>query len=44
MKIFKYTLHNIIGHPLMELFNLFGMKKIGTLVHDKTLPREHNEN
>tara|TARA_B100001250_G_C19724638_1_gene755467 strand:- start:676 stop:801 length:126 start_codon:yes stop_codon:yes gene_type:complete len=38
MKKFKYSLHNIIGHPLMEIFNLLGMTKLANKIHDKTLP------
>ena len=38
--MFKYTVHNIVGHPLMEIFNLLGLKKAGSWIHDKTLPKE----
>ena len=40
MKRFKYTFHNIIGHPLMEIFNLLGMQKLANKIHDKTLPQD----
>lgn len=40
MKRFKYTIHNLIGHPLMEIFNLLGMKRTAQKIHDRTLPRE----
>ena len=34
----NWTVHNLIGHPLMQIFELFGMSKIATRVHDETLP------
>ncbi len=40
MKRFRYTLHNIIGHPCMEIFYIFGMKKAATWIHDATLPKD----
>ena len=40
---FKWTIHNIIAHPLFELFNLFGLSKIAHFVHDVTLP-DNNSN
>lgn len=40
---FKYTFHNIIGHPLMEVCNLLGFKKLATMIHDKTLPGDWKE-
>tara|TARA_Y100001973_G_C5173384_1_gene320428 strand:- start:100 stop:228 length:129 start_codon:yes stop_codon:yes gene_type:complete len=40
MKKFKYTIHNIFGHPLMEVCNLLGLKKLAIWIHDKTLPKE----
>ena len=38
--MFRYTLHNMIGHPVMELCFLLGLKKLGAWVHDSTLPKE----
>ena len=40
MKRFKYSFHNIVGHPMMEVFNIFGMKKIAMKIHDITLPND----
>lgn len=34
----NWTVHNLIGHPLMQIFELLGMSKIATRVHDETLP------
>ena len=38
MQRFKYTIHNMIGHPLMEIFSLVGLHKLADWVHDVTLP------
>lgn len=40
MNRFKYTIHNCIAHPLMELFLLLGMNKLAVLIHDRTLPKD----
>ena len=41
--MFRYTVHNIVGHPIMEICYLLGLKELGTWVHDVTLPKNHNE-
>lgn len=38
-KMFRYTVHNMIGHPAMELLNLVGFPVLAAWIHDKTLPR-----
>ena len=38
MNKYKYTIHNIVGHPLMEIFYILGMHKMSTWIHDITLP------
>ena len=43
MKRFRYSFHNIVGHPMMEVFNLLGMKRIAKKIHDITLPRKVKE-
>jgi len=43
MKRFKYSFHNIIGHPLMEVFSLLGMKQLAKKIHDITLPNDVKE-
>jgi len=43
MKRFKYTIHNLIGHPLMEIFTLLGMKKAAQKINDRTLPGDKND-
>jgi len=40
MKKFRYTIHNIVGHPIMEIFYLLGMRKIAMWIHDVTLPKD----
>lgn len=42
MKIFykNWWVHNIIGHPLMQILNALGMKSLAKIVHDSTLPED----
>lgn len=35
-----WTVHNLIGHPLSEIFWLLGFKRLADLAHDLTVP-EH---
>lgn len=37
------TIHNIVGHPLMEILNLVGLETIANIVHDSTLPSDSEE-
>jgi hypothetical protein len=30
--------HNVIGHPLMEIFHLCGLERLSEFVHEVTLP------
>jgi hypothetical protein len=39
MRRFRYTIHNIIGHPLMEIFYLLGLSALAERIHDITLPK-----
>jgi hypothetical protein len=34
MKRTKLALHNLIGHPLMELCYIFGLRRLGNWVHN----------
>lgn len=34
MKRIKLALHNIIGHPLMEVCYIFGFRRLGNWVHN----------
>lgn len=36
---FSWTLHNVMGHPLMELFYLVGLTHAAHWAHDFTIPR-----
>jgi hypothetical protein len=43
---FRWTYHNIIGHPLSEIVYLLGFKKLAHKIHNNTIPkivREFNE-
>ena len=39
MHRFKYTIHNMIGHPIMELFSILGLHNWAKWIHDVTLPK-----
>jgi len=39
MRRFRWSVHNIIGHPLMEVCNILGYNKLGTKIHDITIPK-----
>lgn len=34
----RWTLHNMVGHPLSEIAYQLGVKSIGNWIHDVTLP------
>lgn len=38
-----WAFHNLIAHPLMQIFCLFGFYKLGLKIHDKTIPRPINK-
>ena len=35
---FKWSIHNLLGHPLSELAYLLGFKKMSDWIHDVTTP------
>lgn len=38
-KIYKnWTIHNFVGHPLMQFLYIINMNQAAKNVHDKTLP------
>lgn len=41
--MFSYSIHNIIGHPVAELFWVFGLCKVGDYIHDITVPYPDNK-
>ena len=34
----SYLVHNIIGHPVAEIFWILGLERAGDYVHDITVP------
>ena len=41
-KIYKnWTVHNLIGHPFMQLAYLVRAKRVGDWIHNSTLPKGH---
>jgi len=34
----RWTLHNVVGHPLSELLYKLGLRSLGQWAHDATLP------
>ena len=39
---YKYTIHNLIAHPLMEVLHIMGKTDLGDKIHDITLPYDHD--
>ena len=39
-KKFKWTLHNVVAHPLMEVVYLLGYSKLSEKIHELTIPDE----
>lgn len=35
---FQWTLHNVVGHPMMEIFTQLGLLRMANKVHDWTMP------
>ena len=35
---YKWTIHNVIAHPLSEIFYLLGYNDLGNKIHDVTIP------
>ena len=35
---FRWTPHNLVAHPLMELAHLVGLSQLSGWLHDSTLP------
>jgi hypothetical protein len=42
MKKIRLALHNIIGHPLMEVLYIFGFRRAGNWVHNKLFKIDHD--
>jgi hypothetical protein len=41
MNRIKLALHNILGHPIMEICYIFGMIRLGNWVHNNLFKIEH---
>ena len=39
----EWAVHNIIGHPLMEICFLLGLERLGLWIHDESLPEEDED-
>lgn len=39
----RWTLHNMIGHPLSEVAYQFGLRDLSNAIHDQTIPDPHGE-
>lgn len=37
---FKWTIHNVLAHPIAEIFWLFKLRSIGNFIHDITVPSD----
>ena len=35
---FKWSLHNLVAHPLSELMYLIGLERASNWIHDVTVP------
>lgn len=35
---FKWTIHNLIAHPMSEILYQLGMEDLGNRLHDATVP------
>lgn len=38
-----WAIHNLIGHPLMQLLSWIGLTRLGIKVHDATIPEEPHD-
>lgn len=46
-KKYKWTLHNLFSHPLMEIAFLINKPELAAKIHDSTLPEQgdsHEDN
>ena len=41
---FKWTLHNVVAHPLSEIVYLIGFEQVSNWIHDATVPEHEPEN
>ena len=34
----RWAIHNLFGHPLLQIFSWLGLTRLGLKIHDKTVP------
>jgi hypothetical protein len=37
---FRWTFHNLVAHPLSEIFHLIGASDLSNKIHDSTVPEK----
>lgn len=37
------TLHNLLGHPLMEIAHIFGLRRLGNYIHNELFKIEEEQ-
>lgn len=40
----RWTVHNMLGHPLSEAAHILGMNRLSDAIHDGTVPMPIGEN
>ena len=40
---YKWTIHNLVAHPLMEFLHIIGYSELGNKLHDITVPSDQQE-
>lgn len=43
-KKYRWTIHNLIAHPLMEIVHILGATELGNKIHDITAPSDEELN
>jgi hypothetical protein len=37
----NWFVHNIFAHPVMQILNMIGLKRLANMVHDRTIPTNY---
>jgi hypothetical protein len=40
---FNWSFHNLIGHPLSEIFFIFGAERLSNWMHDVSIPKQYKQ-
>jgi hypothetical protein len=40
---FRWSIHNLIAHPMSEILYLIGLEKASNMIHDCTIPDHRPE-